>query len=156
MIIGGYGIALRDRPWNKKVVSGLQDLVKSMPADFDPGLRNQAESLLDAVWQKFVAAGSCDRAFAPPFVQSRQSEPHCASDSLFAGRHVFPHASGSSAVAHTSFGMPTASYTVAPHPPIVNAAARATRAERARDVIVRTRRGARWTRSPPASRSRRC
>jgi hypothetical protein len=54
MIIGGYGIALRDRPWNKKVVSGLQDLVRSMPADIDPGLRDQAESLLDDVWQKFV------------------------------------------------------------------------------------------------------
>jgi hypothetical protein len=54
MIIGGYGIALRDRPWNKKVVSGLQDLVRSMPADIDPGLRDQADSLLDDVWQKFV------------------------------------------------------------------------------------------------------
>jgi hypothetical protein len=54
IIIGGYGIALRDRPWNKKVVIGLQDLVRSMPAGIDPGLHEQAESLLDEVWQKFV------------------------------------------------------------------------------------------------------
>jgi hypothetical protein len=56
MIIGGYGIAMENAVWREKVVTGLQDLVASMPED-DSRLRERAKRLLDGVMQDIAERG---------------------------------------------------------------------------------------------------
>lgn len=56
MIIGGYGIAVQNGAWNSEVVSGLQDLVVSMPVDDEDGLRSRARNLLADVMRRLASS----------------------------------------------------------------------------------------------------